>query len=160
MTDEKFSPEQSLQLIQTMISKTKQDMSDNGIHFLGLDNFYSLYGPVYTEECFRIRASLLYMVAGHRGDRFQYLAWNKVGEKRKSAYLYRRQHEIPVDRYGTQLFCSEYDPYKDRLAYFCVSLFYFVVWVGNICFREYSSVQAITDRGYPGLGTGHRVSLR
>ncbi|MGB3005621.1 MAG: hypothetical protein WBC06_03865 [Chitinophagaceae bacterium] len=34
MTDEKFSPEQSLQLIQSMISKTKQDMSDNSIFFL------------------------------------------------------------------------------------------------------------------------------
>ncbi len=34
MTDEKFSPEQSLHLIQSMISKTKQDMSDNSIYFL------------------------------------------------------------------------------------------------------------------------------
>jgi hypothetical protein len=34
MTDEKFSPEQSLQLIQSMISKTKQDMFDNSIYFL------------------------------------------------------------------------------------------------------------------------------
>ena len=34
MKDENFSPEQSLQLIQTMISKTKQDMSDNSIYFL------------------------------------------------------------------------------------------------------------------------------
>jgi hypothetical protein len=34
MTDEKFSPEQSLQLIQSMISKTKQDMSDDSIYFL------------------------------------------------------------------------------------------------------------------------------
>ena len=34
MQQEKFSPEQSLQLIQTMISKTKQDMSDNSIYFL------------------------------------------------------------------------------------------------------------------------------
>lgn len=34
MTEVKFSPEQSLQLIQSMISKTKQDMSDNGIYFL------------------------------------------------------------------------------------------------------------------------------
>lgn len=34
MSDVKFSPEQSLQLIQSMISKTKQDMSDNGIYFL------------------------------------------------------------------------------------------------------------------------------
>lgn len=34
MAEEKFSPEQSLQLIQTMISKTKQDLSDNSIYFL------------------------------------------------------------------------------------------------------------------------------
>lgn len=34
MSEEKFSPEQSLQLIQSMISKTKQDMSDNSIYFL------------------------------------------------------------------------------------------------------------------------------
>ncbi len=34
MQEEKFSPEQSLQLIQAMISKTKQDMSDNTIYFL------------------------------------------------------------------------------------------------------------------------------
>jgi len=34
MAEEKFSPEQSLQLIQSMISKTKQTMSDNSIYFL------------------------------------------------------------------------------------------------------------------------------
>ncbi len=34
MQEEKFSPEQSLQVIQSMISKTKQDMSDNSIYFL------------------------------------------------------------------------------------------------------------------------------
>jgi hypothetical protein len=34
MADDNFSPEQSLQLIQSMISKTKQDMSDNAIYFL------------------------------------------------------------------------------------------------------------------------------
>jgi hypothetical protein len=34
MAEEKFSPEQSLQLIQSMISKTKQSMSDNSIYFL------------------------------------------------------------------------------------------------------------------------------
>lgn len=34
MAEQSFSPEQSLQLIRTMISKTKQDMSDNSIYFL------------------------------------------------------------------------------------------------------------------------------
>lgn len=34
MAEENFSPEQSLRLIQSMISKTKQNMSDNSIYFL------------------------------------------------------------------------------------------------------------------------------
>jgi hypothetical protein len=34
MAEKNFSPEQSLQLIQSMIRKTKQDMSDNSIYFL------------------------------------------------------------------------------------------------------------------------------
>jgi len=34
MQEENFSPEQSLQLIRSMISKTRQDMSDDSIYFL------------------------------------------------------------------------------------------------------------------------------
>lgn len=34
MADDQFSPEQSLRLIQSMITKTKDNMSDNGIYFL------------------------------------------------------------------------------------------------------------------------------
>lgn len=34
MTKDNFTPEQSLQLIQSMISKTKQNISDNSIYFL------------------------------------------------------------------------------------------------------------------------------
>lgn len=34
MTEEQFSPEQSLRLIQSMISKTKSNISNNGIYFL------------------------------------------------------------------------------------------------------------------------------
>jgi hypothetical protein len=34
MEQENFSPQQSLQLIQSMIAKTRQDMGDNSIHFL------------------------------------------------------------------------------------------------------------------------------
>jgi hypothetical protein len=34
MTEEKFSPQESLRLIQSMITKTKQNMSDNSIYFL------------------------------------------------------------------------------------------------------------------------------
>jgi hypothetical protein len=34
MTEEKFSPQESIRLIQSMITKTKQNMSDNSIYFL------------------------------------------------------------------------------------------------------------------------------
>lgn len=34
MTEEKFSPQESLHLIRSMIDKTKQDISDNSIYFL------------------------------------------------------------------------------------------------------------------------------
>src|SRR5678815_578201 len=34
MTEENFSPEQSLQLIRSMIDKTKQSMSDDSMYFL------------------------------------------------------------------------------------------------------------------------------
>ena len=34
MAEENFSPQQSLQLIQSMIDKTKQDISNNGIYFM------------------------------------------------------------------------------------------------------------------------------
>ena len=46
MQQDNFSPEQSLQFIQSMISKTKQDMSDTGIYFLvwGWITFLALAG--------------------------------------------------------------------------------------------------------------------
>jgi len=34
MQEENFSPQESLQLIQSMIAKTRKDMGDNSIHFL------------------------------------------------------------------------------------------------------------------------------
>lgn len=34
MTEENFSPQESIQLIHSMINKTKKNMSDNSIHFL------------------------------------------------------------------------------------------------------------------------------
>jgi hypothetical protein len=34
MTEENFSPQESLRLIQSMITKTKQDISESSIHFL------------------------------------------------------------------------------------------------------------------------------
>ncbi|MDZ4808016.1 MAG: hypothetical protein SGI96_07065, partial [Bacteroidota bacterium] len=54
MKEENFSPEQSLQLIQTMISKTKQDMSDNSIYFLvwGWLTFFACTGQFVLKHIY------------------------------------------------------------------------------------------------------------
>ncbi len=55
MQQENFSPEQSLQLIQTMISKTKQDMYDNSIYFLvwGWLTFFACTGQFVLKNIFQ-----------------------------------------------------------------------------------------------------------
>lgn len=55
MQEEKFSPEQSLQLIQSMISKTKQDMSDNSIYFLvwGWLTFFACTGQFILKHIYQ-----------------------------------------------------------------------------------------------------------
>lgn len=54
MKEENFSPEQSLQLIQSMISKTKQAMSDNSIYFLvwGWITFIACVGQFVLKHIF------------------------------------------------------------------------------------------------------------
>ncbi len=54
MSEEKFSPEQSLQLIQSMISKTKEDMSGNAIYFLvwGWLTFFACTGQFILKHIY------------------------------------------------------------------------------------------------------------
>lgn len=54
MPEEKFSPEESLQLIQSMISKTRQTMSDNSIYFLvwGWITFLACTGQFILKNVF------------------------------------------------------------------------------------------------------------
>ena len=55
MSEEKFSPQQSLQLIQSMINKTRQDMSDNSIYFLvwGWITFIACAGQFLLKHIFQ-----------------------------------------------------------------------------------------------------------
>jgi hypothetical protein len=55
MQQENFSPEQSLQLIQSMISKTKQGMSDNSIYFLvwGWLTFFACTGQFLLKHIYQ-----------------------------------------------------------------------------------------------------------
>ncbi len=54
MSKENFSPEESLQLIQAMISKTKQKMSDNSIYFLvwGWLTFFACMGQFILKHIY------------------------------------------------------------------------------------------------------------
>ena len=54
MTEENFSPQDSLRLIQSMIAKTKQDISDSSIHFLvwGWITFIACTGQFILKNVF------------------------------------------------------------------------------------------------------------
>ena len=54
MTEENFSPQDSLRLIQSMITKTKQDISDSSIHFLvwGWITFIACTGQFVLKNIF------------------------------------------------------------------------------------------------------------
>lgn len=54
MTEENFSPQESLRLIQSMINKTKQDISDSSIHFLvwGWITFIACTGQFVLKNIF------------------------------------------------------------------------------------------------------------
>lgn len=54
MTEENFSPQESLQLIHSMITKTKKDMSDKSIHFLvwGWITFIACTGQFVLKHIF------------------------------------------------------------------------------------------------------------
>ncbi len=54
MTEENFSPQDSLRLIQSMITKTKQDISDSSIHFLvwGWITFIACTGQFVLKHIF------------------------------------------------------------------------------------------------------------
>lgn len=55
MQQEKFSPEQSLQLIQSMIRNTKQEISDNSIYFLvwGWITFFACTGQFILKHIYQ-----------------------------------------------------------------------------------------------------------
>ncbi len=55
MREEKFTPEQSLELIRSMISKTREDMSDNGIYFLvwGWITFIACVGQFILKNVYK-----------------------------------------------------------------------------------------------------------
>jgi hypothetical protein len=89
MNEEKFSAEQSLQLIQSMISKTKQDMSDNGIYFLvwGWITFVACTGQFVLKNIFQYEKHYIVWTLVIVGIAFSIYQGTK-DEKRQKARTY------------------------------------------------------------------------
>jgi uncharacterized membrane protein YfcA len=86
MTEEKFSPEQSLHLIQSMISKTKQDMSDNGIYFLvwGWLTFFACTGQFVLKHIYEYEKHYLVWMIIIIGIIFTVYQGSKANKKRRA----------------------------------------------------------------------------
>ncbi len=85
MQQENFSPEQSLQLIQSMISKTKQDMSDNSIYFLvwGWLTFFACTGQFVLKNIFQYEKHYLVWTVIIIGIVFSIYQGRKEGKTKK-----------------------------------------------------------------------------
>jgi len=86
MSEEKFSPEQSLQLIQSMISKTKQDMSDDSIYFLvwGWITFVACTGQFVLKTIFQYEKHYIVWTLVLVGIAFSIYQGMKDGKKQKA----------------------------------------------------------------------------
>ena len=89
MHQENFSPEQSLQLIQSMISKTKQGMSDNSIYFLvwGWLTFFACTGQFVLKNIYNYEKHYLVWLVVIIGIIFSIYQGRKE-EKRNRATTY------------------------------------------------------------------------
>jgi hypothetical protein len=86
MNEEKFSPEQSLQLIQSMIGKTKQDMSDNAVYFLvwGWITFIACTGQFVLKNIFQYEKHYVVWALVLVGIAFSIFQGIKDGKKQKA----------------------------------------------------------------------------
>ena len=79
MKEDNFSPEQSLQLIQTMISKTRQNMFDNSIYFLvwGWITFVACTGQFVLKHYVKYEKHYLVWMITFAGIAFSLYQGNK-----------------------------------------------------------------------------------
>jgi NADH:ubiquinone oxidoreductase subunit 6 (subunit J) len=85
MTDEKISPEESLQLIRSMIDKTKQDISDNSIYFLvwGWITFIACAGQFILKHIYEYPRHYMVWWISVVGIIFTFYQGMKEGKTRK-----------------------------------------------------------------------------
>lgn len=85
MTEEKFSPEQSLQLIQSMIGKTREDISANAIYFLvwGWLAFIACVGQFVLKHIYEYPRHYLVWTVTFIGIAFSLYNGSREQKKRK-----------------------------------------------------------------------------
>lgn len=90
MSEQNFSPEQSLSLIQSMISKTKQNMSDNSIYFLvwGWLTFFACTAQFILKHIYEYDKHYLVWLVTIIGIVFSnYQGWKEGKKKKVKTYL-------------------------------------------------------------------------
>lgn len=90
MTEENFSPEQSLRLIQSMISKTKQNMSDNSIYFLvwGWITFFACTAQFILKHIYQYEKHYIVWLVTIIGIVFSnYHGWKESKKVKVKTYL-------------------------------------------------------------------------
>jgi len=90
MQEENFSPQESLQLIQSMIAKTKRDMSDNSIHFLlwGWVTFVACIGQFILKNVLQYEKHyLVWLLVIPAAIMSAYLGMKEGKKKEASTYI-------------------------------------------------------------------------
>jgi hypothetical protein len=85
MADEKFTPQESISLIQSMINKTKQDMSDKSVYYLvwGWITFIACTGQFVLKHIYNYEKHYMVWWLTLVGIIFSVWYGNKEGKKQK-----------------------------------------------------------------------------
>jgi hypothetical protein len=103
--EENFSPQQSLQLIDSMIKKVRNDISENRFYFLfwGWLSFLAILTQFFLKAIVGYRHHYLVWLAVIPGG-YRYCYPFKESAWPNPQHLCWRQHEIPVDGIGISFF--------------------------------------------------------
>ena len=154
--DKNFSPQESLQLIQSMIAKTKEDISKNSFNFLlwGWLAFLAILGQYLLKVIFEyehhyivwlvtfigLGISIVYNRRKNRGHARTY-----IGES--MAYLWTGL--------GVSFFILSYLLANIKGGwFFLLSFFHFIIWTRNVCLRHDLKIPAAYYWRHHQLDTG------
>ena len=161
MTEEKFSPQESLRLIQSMINKTKQDISDKSIYFLvwGWITFIACTGQFVLKHIYNYEKH--YQVWWLVVVGIVFSVWHGIREEKTRKVKTYVGDSIKYLWIGMGICYFVLSAILSKIGWdtSVFPFFYYAVWPGHIYIRQFYQIPAIGDRGSDGLGTGNRVRL-